>query len=803
MGTMYVALIQNAALLVALTGLYSLLTRLRKNGHAWWRLLSGLLFGGMAVAGMDLSFEYQPGIIYDGRSIIMAMAGLFGGGISSIVAIVVASANRLLLGGPGLWAGLGSIAGSAMVGLAFRRAWRNRPEKVGVLPLIGLGLAAHVVMLASQLLVLPWPTGISVLGRIWLPVIAIFPAATTLTGLLLGTEERRFRAVLDVSSLAARNTALLGAIPDIVMEVGNDKIYRWANREGIAFFGEDVIGRAADSYFVGEQQTYAQVQPLFTGNENAICVESWQRRRDGEQRLLRWCCRVLKDSSGSVTGALSTARDVTEKYLAEEALRTSEERFRAIASNTPDHVLMQDRDLRYVFVVNPQLGLTEADMIGKTDRDFLEPADAEVLTTIKRRVLETGDAHRLEVPLRNANGENEFFDGAYIPRFDANGKVDGLIGYFRNVTERKCAEAERERLTAAIEQAGEAVVISDAEGTIQYVNPTFERVTGYSRQEAIGQSSGFVKSGEQDAAFYQRLWQTIGSGRTWQGTLVNKRKDGKRYTEEATISPVSDADGRIVSYVAVKRDVTGQRHMEEQLRQAQKMETVGQLAGGVAHVFNNQLQVILSYVEMSLDAVGDGQPTQKYLRAARTAAKRSAVLTGQLLAFARQQMVSPRVLDLNDVVANAQTTIRRLLGEGNDLAWVPGHDPWKVKVDPVQLEQVLSALADNARDAMGGGGTLTIETRKVTLDQAYCATHAGSAPGEYVLLAVRDDGQGMDKETLGHLFEPFFTTKGQEKGTGLGLATVYGIVKQNGGHIEAHSTPGAGSTFEVYLPRAE
>jgi two-component system cell cycle sensor histidine kinase/response regulator CckA len=165
--------------------------------------------------------------------------------------------------------------------------------------------------------------------------------------------------------------------------------------------------------------------------------------------------------------------------------------------------------------------------------------------------------------------------------------------------------------------------------------------------------------------------------------------------------------------------------------------------------------------------------------------------------------VSPRVLDLNDVVANAQTTIRRLLGEGNDLAWVPGHDPWKVKVDPVQLEQVLSALADNARDAMGGGGTLTIETRKVTLDQAYCATHAGSAPGEYVLLAVRDDGQGMDKETLGHLFEPFFTTKGQEKGTGLGLATVYGIVKQNGGHIEAHSTPGAGSTFEVYLPRAE
>jgi hypothetical protein len=226
---MYVALIQNTTLLIALTGLYSLLIRLRKHGRMWWRLISGLLFGGMAVAGMHLPFQYQPGVIYDGRSIIMTMAGLFGGGISSIVAIVVACANRLLLGGPGLWAGLGSIAGPALVGLTFRRAWGNRPERLGVLSLLGLGIAAHVVVLASQLLVLPWPTGVSVLGRIWLPVMVIFPAATVLMGLLLGTAEQRFHAEQELTSLAARNTALLGAIPDIVMEVDNDKIYRWAN----------------------------------------------------------------------------------------------------------------------------------------------------------------------------------------------------------------------------------------------------------------------------------------------------------------------------------------------------------------------------------------------------------------------------------------------------------------------------------------------------------------------------------------------------------------------------------------------
>jgi PAS domain S-box-containing protein len=368
--------------------------------------------------------------------------------------------------------------------------------------------------------------------------------------------------------------------------------------------------------------------------------------------------------------------------------------------------------------------------------------------------------------------------------------------------DQRLAEVERERLRAAIEQAGEIVIITDPRGVIQYANPAFETVTGYSRGEALGRSAGFLKSGEHDGEFYQRLWQTIGSGRSWQGTLVNRRKDGTPYFEDATISPVSEPGGRIVSYVAVKRDVTAQRQMEEQLRQAQKVESVGQLAGGVAHVFNNMLQVIISYVELSLGKVDAGQPLHTYLLEVDRAARRAAVLTGQLLSFARRQMVSPKVLDLNDEVAGAHTMIKRKVGEEIDLAWMPGHDLWKVKMDPVQLEQILSNLADNARDAMGGAGRLTMRTEKATFDEAYCAAHADCVPGDYVLLTVSDDGCGMDAETMVHLFEPFFTTKGQGKGTGLGLATVYGIVKQNNGHIEANSTPGKGTTFSVYLPRA-
>jgi PAS domain S-box-containing protein len=385
-------------------------------------------------------------------------------------------------------------------------------------------------------------------------------------------------------------------------------------------------------------------------------------------------------------------------------------------------------------------------------------------------------------------------------RYKGNPAVQTII---TDITGRRQGEAERERLMRAIEQTGEIVIITDPDGTIQYVNPAFESATGYTREEALGCNPRMLKSGEQDEAFYHELWQTISSGTRWQGIMINKRKDGKLYTEDAMISPVCDSSGRIVSYVAVKRDISAQRLMEDRLRQAQKMETVGQLAGGVAHDFNNMLQVIITYAEMSLAKADPEQLLHKYLMEIRRAAQRSAEITGQLLTFARKQTVSPKILDLNDAVAGAQKMIQRLIGEDIDLASIPGHDLWKVKIDPAQLDQVLANLAVNARDAIGGVGKLSIGTEKVSFDKEYCAANPGFLPGEYLLLAVSDNGSGMDRETLTHVFEPFFTTKAPGKGTGLGLATVYGIVKQNNGFISVYSEPGEGTTFKVYLPRAE
>jgi signal transduction histidine kinase len=256
------------------------------------------------------------------------------------------------------------------------------------------------------------------------------------------------------------------------------------------------------------------------------------------------------------------------------------------------------------------------------------------------------------------------------------------------------------------------------------------------------------------------------------------------------------------------RDITEERRAETerekvqvQLNQAQKMESVGRLAGGVAHDFNNMLSVILGHVDLLLDSLPPDNPLRSDLDEVRKAAVRSADLTRQLLAFARKQTVAPRVLDLNETVEGMLKMLRRLIGENIDLAWLPGQNLGTVLMDPSQIDQILANLCVNARDAIGGqGGRVTIETERVRFDEAYCETNTGFMPGEYVMLSVSDDGCGMDAETLSLVFEPFFTTKTVGEGTGLGLATVYGVVRQNGGFINVYSEPGLGTTFRIYLP---
>jgi two-component system cell cycle sensor histidine kinase/response regulator CckA len=366
---------------------------------------------------------------------------------------------------------------------------------------------------------------------------------------------------------------------------------------------------------------------------------------------------------------------------------------------------------------------------------------------------------------------------------------------------RQKAEQSLRKLSCAVEQSEDVILVTDSDGIIEYVNPAFEILTGYSKEEVLGQSPSMLKSGEQPPALYRELWATIRGGNVDRNILVNRRKNGQLYYVDESSSPIRDDEGRITHFVSNVRDLTERLRVEAQLLQAQKMDAIGRLAGGIAHDFNNLLTIITSYSELALDTVVPASSTQLRIQEILSAARRAADLTRQLLAFSRKQPQALRVAELNPVVNGAVKTLHRLIGEDIDLVFVPGAGLGRVRLDPVQTEQILMNLAANSRDAMPQGGRLTIETSNVQLDEQYAGRKKAIIPtGRYAVLTVSDNGSGIPADDLSHVFEPFYTTKPSGKGTGLGLATVYGIVKQNHGFVWVYSEPGMGATFKIYLP---
>ncbi|MFI5312235.1 MAG: response regulator, partial [Gemmatimonadales bacterium] len=367
---------------------------------------------------------------------------------------------------------------------------------------------------------------------------------------------------------------------------------------------------------------------------------------------------------------------------------------------------------------------------------------------------------------------------------------------------QRAHEAER-LLRAAIEQTPDSVVISDTTARIVYVNPAFTAVTGYTREEAVGASTRLLESGEHDEVFFAGLWEKVRNGATWHGHLVNQKKGGERFVEDAIIAPVRNDAGAITNYIAVKRDITRELEREEQLRHAQRMEAVGQLAGGVAHDFNNILGAITMELEM-LELEQELTPAMKRtIQDVRESVDRAANLTRQLLMFSRRQAMSVQVHDLNVVVADLLRMLKRVIGERIIVSFARPNAAVPFTGDSGMIEQVVMNLCVNARDAMPDGGRLTISTSVAVVDEDHVHTDPGARPGRFACLEVADTGSGMSASTRHRIFEPFFTTKDVGKGTGLGLATTHGLVAQHDGWIEVDSELGRGSTFRVYLPAAE
>ena len=391
-----------------------------------------------------------------------------------------------------------------------------------------------------------------------------------------------------------------------------------------------------------------------------------------------------------------------------------------------------------------------------------------------------------------------------VLQIDGTRSADGqeCLAVVLNLTERRQAEADLRLQIAALNAAADAVVITDRKGSIEWINAAFTTLTGYGAEEALGRNPrDLVKSGAHSRAFFENLWQTILGGDVWRGEMTNRRKDGSQYPEEQTITPLRDARGEITHFIAIKRDLTERRQLEAKALEAQRIDAVGRLAGGIAHDLNNLLTVINGTSDLASADLKPGDPLRADLEDIHRAGTRAASLTQRLLAFSRRQFLTLEILNLNTVVAGVQDVLMRVIGEDLHVVVVPAADLGRVRADVRQIEQVILNLALNARDAMPTGGTLTIETRNVDLDKAFAAAHPSVEPGPCVMLAISDTGVGMDEATRRLAFEPFFTTKPPVTGSGLGLSAVYGIVKQTGGSIWIDSAPGAGTTVSIYLPR--
>ncbi len=517
----------------------------------------------------------------------------------------------------------------------------------------------------------------------------------------------------------------------------------------------------------------------------------------------------LRDRHGAITGLVGISRSIQDRKEAESAMRVSEEMFRGAFEHTAVAMVLTNIDNRFT-----RVNTAFAELFGYSSPEMLEMALADVThpddlveSYAHRESLLAGNRHFFQMEKRYLHHDGHTFWGLTNVSLvrDPEGRPLLYVGQVQDITERKEAHEALELRDRAIQAASQGILITDPalpDNPIVYASPGFERLTGYSAAEVAGRNCRFLQGKDTEPAAVAVIRDAIREAKECTVELVNYRKDGTPFWNALAVAPIHDR-GRLTHFVGVLMDVTDQRRLVNQLGQAQKMEAVGQLAGGVAHDFNNLLTVINGYSQMLLDTLPDADPNRTAVTAVLDAGERAAGLTTQLLAFSRHSVLRTQVLDPNVVVAETRKLLSRLIGEDITLTTTLSPGIGRVKVDPGQFGQVLMNLAVNARDAMPQGGRLTIETRNVELDGAYARLHPGVRPGRHVLIAVTDTGTGMPPEVLVRLFEPFFTTKEPGKGTGMGLATVYGIVKQSGGHVEPYSEVGVGTTFKVYLPMVD
>ena len=626
-----------------------------------------------------------------------------------------------------------------------------------------------------------------------------------INGVLLDiTERRRAEEALRVSE--ANMQALIENTEDIIALYDRDMrllVYNTAcSRLYRELFGIEVYPGLCPLDAVPEPRRNTWIK----NNTRALAGQSFSKEYsiltiDNQKRSFEIFYNPIRKGS-DVVGFSTFTKDITERKRAEEALHESEAKFRDLTEKSIVGIFLIQNDLyKYVNAEFANMcGYRTEEIINRLGpKDLLYHEDIPLAEeNIRKRI--SGELKTLHYELRIwTKGKEIRHEDVYSSRTIYHRKP-AIIGTMLDITDRKKAEEELNRLSTAIEQAAEDIVITNQEGIIQYVNPAFETITGYSRSEAIGQTPRFLKSGCHSAAFYQNLWHTIQNGQIWHGRITNRCKNGKLIQEDAIISPLITSADKLTGYVALKRDVTETVKLEDHLRQAHKMEAIGTLAGGIAHDFNNMLAAMMGFAEMIKLKTTD-QSIAPYLEQILKACDRSRDLVKQILTFSRKREQEKRPVSIIPIVKEALKLLRSSIPATIEIRQQYNARQDTVLADPTQIHQVLMNLCTNAAHAMREReGILEVNLNQRKISSSDPVNQPELQEGAYLQLIVRDTGKGIDPSIKDRIFDPFFTTKELGEGTGLGLSVVYGIVKDCGGAISVDSKPGKGTVFTIHLP---
>ncbi len=647
--------------------------------------------------------------------------------------------------------------------------------------------------------------------KVWLSVTA-YPTDEGLA-VYFSDQTERHRARREAAEQNERMRAVLESASDAIITLNDQGLIESVNPATETMFGyrsNELIGRNISMLMpeehLGRHDNYVR-RYVETGEARILDQQQKlkARRKDGSEFPIELTVTEISLSGRQVfTGFI---QDITRDEQALEILRTSEERFRAVARATTD--VVWDHDLRTnavwwsdglqtIFGYSPE----EASEILDWWLERIHPDDREatrlsLVTALAQRQPDWSASYRFR---RDDGSYANVIDSGFLI-LDSSGEPRRMVGGLKDVSESHLARRKLAEQAELLDHARDAIIVRDLDHRISYWNKGAERIYGWSSEEALGQTvTGLLGP---DLESYQAAFEQILVEGRLNRQWLHRRKDGSEITVRSHWVLVTDGAGSPRSIMAINTDITDQLELEAQLRQAQRLESIGQLTGGVAHDFNNLLTVILGNAELLSENLSSNPDLKPLAELTQAAARRGAELTNRLLAFARRQALEPESTDIVSLIEELKPLLRRSIPEHIDIRTI--HEPrlWRAEIDPAQLESALLNLALNARDAMPDGGYLTIETANMRLDDDYVDRQADLLPGDYVLVVISDTGEGIPEAMMDRLFEPFFTTKAKGKGTGLGLAMVYGFVKQSSGHIKVYSEPGKGTTVRIFLPRAQ